>query len=106
MELLTLYKFETPTKKTRFLFSVSDGTRIIAQRRTNRNYVACYASKMQDKDGNDFYKITHCFSRVDLIGAGDSKHAAPDYVACLPEVHLQVETFLKTHQPLAYVGKH
>lgn len=82
MKNLELKKTETKNKSGKFLYEVIENGVVIANRRSNKDYVACfvtkqtsgedYCTKEKFTEENPSYYLPYFFGRPDLIGKGDS----------------------------------
>lgn len=96
MKNLTLIKIETNNKKAKFTYQVIEEGKKIAERKSNREYIACYVSQYEEatkekfhwdntqyppkmvidipskKTGKILYDTPFFFGRMELIGKGDS----------------------------------
>ncbi len=68
MKTLILTKVETKNKAAKFTYNVIEDGVVLAERKSNREYVACYVS--QYAPGK--FELPYFFGRIDLIGKGDS----------------------------------
>lgn len=68
---LELKKTITKNKAAKYLYEVIVNGKSVAQRRSNKVYVACYVTKWKNED---FYEAPYFFGRIDLIGKGDSRN--------------------------------
>ena len=78
MEILQLERKITGSKKNRFLYLVYQNGEVIAQRHSNRDYLACFVTR-----SDVGYDCPYFFSRVDLIGRGGSSSCHPCALAIL-----------------------
>ena len=68
MKTLELRKVIPSNKQSAFTYQVIEDGNVIATRKSNRDYIACYVCKI----GNSVF-TPYFFSRLDLIGKGDSR---------------------------------
>lgn len=83
-EIKTLELIKTPWgKKGKFRYQVMENNVILAERISAKDYIACYVYKYEylDRPGRKIgdppkekFDATYFFSRMDLIGKGDSRH--------------------------------
>ena len=76
-------KLKKEPKNKGFIYKVYENDTLLCQRQSNREYVACYVVYQPIiKDGNTVYEYNapFFFSRLDLIGKGDSRRFnSPDW---------------------------
>lgn len=81
--LFELVKVETGNKRERYCYQVRENGYVIAERKSNREYVACFVMQMNGADGATWYETPFFFSRIDLIGQNASAKCQPYAVAVL-----------------------
>lgn len=79
MSKFTFTKKETNKKNQAFEYSVTDEAgNVLMTRGSNREYIAVMVC--QDKDGK-IYVPNFFFSRLDLVGKGDSRYEVKNQIA-------------------------
>lgn len=81
MKQLQLQVTETKNKAGKYKYQVFENGILLAERKSNRVYVACYVTAQQTPGPNGTimytgFDLPYFFGRMDLVGKGDSKHAA------------------------------
>src|SRR3990167_6923020 len=74
MKNLELNKIETGNKAAQFTYQVIEDGKVIVERKSNRDYVACYV--IEDRNNKGKFIIPYCVGRMNLIGKGDSAYLA------------------------------
>lgn len=78
MKNLTLNKVTTGSANGKYTYQVIEDGKVIATRKSNRNYIACYVTMFTTNNEIQF-ATPYFFSRMDLVGKGDSAKHTPDY---------------------------
>lgn len=76
MKDLELRKLTTKRKAATYTYQVIEFDKVIAERKSSREYVACYIFRHRFEDGSITYYLPYFFGRLDLIGKGSSQYAA------------------------------
>ncbi len=88
MKTLELKKIESNRKASKYTYQVIEDGKVLAERKSNREYAACYVEKYTE--GSDYYTkktftpenphftTPYFFGRMDLIGKGDSSKRSPN----------------------------
>lgn len=82
MITLELVKKETGKKASKFIYQVMVDGNVVAERKSNRDYVACYVLKSVGKE-IPTYGVPFFFGRMDLVGKGDSGRLDPKRIHAL-----------------------
>jgi len=83
VHLFELVKVETGNKRERYCYQVRENGHVIAERKSNREYVACYVMLCKGADGSVWYETPFFFSKLHLIGRNKSAQNDPYAVAVL-----------------------